>query len=128
VNPDIPLHDIRPLVDVPDNSIWLFSAVVLVSIIILVVLAIFTVRFFKKGKNQPKILLEDLKNIDTNNSKEAAYSITYLGELLLEKSSSPELFENLTQKLEPFKYRKEVPALDERTIELYNLYVESIDA
>lgn len=128
MNPDIPLHDIRPLVDVPDNSIWLFSAVVLVSIIILVVLAIFTVRFFKKGKNQPKILLEDLKNIDTNNSKEAAYSITYLGELLLEKSSSPELFENLTQKLEPFKYRKEVPALDERTIELYNLYVESIDA
>jgi len=128
VNPDIPLHDIRPLVDVPDNSIWFFSAVVLVSIIILIALTIFIIRFFKKSKNQTKILLEELKNIDTSNSKEAAYSITHLGELLLKKSTSPELFENLTQKLEPFKYRKEVPALDERTIELYNLYVESINA
>jgi len=128
MNPDIPLHDIKPLVDVPDNSIWLFSGVVIISIIILVALIIFAIRFFKKSKNQPKILLEELKNIDTKNSKEAAYSITHYGELLLEKSSSPELFDNLAQRLEPFKYRKEVPALDERTIKLYNLYVESINA
>jgi len=128
MNPDIPLHDIKPLVDVPDNSIWLFSGVVIIFIIALVVVAIFAIRFFKKGKNQPKILLEELKNIDTKNSKEAAYSITHFGELLLENSSSPELFDNLAQRLEPFKYRKEVPSLDERTIELYNLYVESINA
>jgi len=128
MNPDIPLHDIKPLVDVPDNSIWFFSGVVIISIIALVAVTIFAIRFFKKAKNYPKILLEELKNIDTKNSKEAAYSITHFGELLLEKSSSPELFDNLTQRLEPFKYRKEVPSLDERTIELYNLYIESINA
>jgi len=128
MNPDIPLHDIKPLVDVPDNSIWLFSAVVIISLVVLVTLIIYAMRFFKKGKNSPKIWLEELKNIDINQPKEAAYSITHLGELLLEKSNSPELFENLVQRLEPFKYRKEVPSLDERTIELYNLYIGSINA
>ena len=75
-----------------------------------------------------KIWLDKLKNLDINNAKEAAYSITHYGALLKEKSKSPEIFESLSQKLEPYKYRKEVPSLDERTIELYNLYVESINA
>jgi len=128
MKPDIPLHDIKPLVDVPDNSLWLFSAVVLFSILLLVAIIYFLLKLRKSKFDEKKLWLKELKNIDVNNAKEAAYAITEFGEKLLANSTAPELFDTLNERLEQFKYRKEVPNLDARTIELYNLFVESINA
>jgi hypothetical protein len=72
--------------------------------------------------------LNSLKNLDWSKSKQSAYEATELGRKLTEENErAKEIYHQLVPMLEPYKYRKEVPALDDETLKQYNLLVHIID-
>jgi signal transduction histidine kinase len=127
---DIPLHDIKPLVDVPDNSFTIFIAVVILGVILLAVVIYFLYKYFSKAKkiNQRKVNFEALSNIDFSDPKKAAYEITKYG-LIFENDSERvyEAYHNLNTKLTSYKYKKEVENIDEETLGYYNILLGMID-
>jgi flagellar biosynthesis/type III secretory pathway M-ring protein FliF/YscJ len=109
------LKDIKPLVAVPDNSLWM----VLSIMIGLLLVALLLYLWFKKPKRKrrkqrtPKEqALQNLATIDFDKTKEAVYTFSENLHILLPQEQK-EAFEKLLKKLEVYKYKKSVPALSE---------------
>ena len=77
--------------------------------------------------NLKKDYLEELKNIDWQDTKKAAYNITHYGRLLATDEKKKELFSELELLLEKYKYKKSVEKVDENTRDKYNQYVQVAD-
>lgn len=66
------LHDIKELEKIPDNSIFIFSALVFISILIILVILFLLIKYFKNKKiSERKIYFNILKNIDFEDSKKS---------------------------------------------------------
>ena len=127
---DIPLHDIKPLVEVPDNSfIYLVSIGVLLAIA-LVFLLVVMYKMYKKSKivSLRKVNLKKIHAVDMSNAKEAAYQISAYGILLAQSEKQMQILENLDKRLDQYKYRKEVSSIDEETLREYKDFLEALDA
>lgn len=127
---DIPLHDIKPLVEVPDNSfIYLVSIGVLLAIA-LVFLLVVMYKMYKKSKivSLRKINLKKIHAVDMSNAKEAAYQISAYGKLLAQSEKQMQILENLDKRLDQYKYRKEVSSIDVETLKEYKDFLEALDA
>lgn len=124
------LRDIKPLLEIPDSSYYLFLGLVALASILFIAMVWFLVKkFWKKKKvNLQKLYFEQFQNLDWSNSKQAAYEATELGrKLTLENERAKEIYLQLLPMLEPYKYRKEVPSLDDETLKQYKLLVHIID-
>ncbi len=126
---DIPLHDIMPLVDVPDMSIYWFSALVVISLLIFTGgMMWFTQWKRAKNINKRQAHYEILQNIDLENPKQSAYIISK--EALFFAYDNEQMlngYKNLFTRLEPYKYAPTVEKIDEETIGYYYQYLEMID-
>lgn len=127
---DIPLHDIKPLVEVPDNSLIYAGIVAFVLVLAVILAAVWIYRRFTQAKAEDlrKSYLQKIHNIDTNNAKQAAYEISAYGRLLAENERAKDMLDNLDTRLGKYKYKKEVEALDEETLGYYKLFLEVLDA
>ncbi len=127
---DIPLHDIKPLVEVPDNSLVVLITVVIISLVLLGLLAMWILSLYKETKEQKlrKSYLEKIHNIDTSNAKEAAYEMSYYGQRLAKEKNEIDMLESLEIRLSEYKYKKDVNELDEETLSYYKLFLEVLDA
>ena len=127
---DIPLHDIKPLVEVPDNSLAILIAVVIVSLVLLGALTIWILSLYKETKEQKlrKLYLEKIHHIDISNAKEAAYEMSYYGQRLAKEKREIDMLESLETRLKEYKYKKDVNKLDEDTLAYYKLFLEVLDA
>lgn len=127
---DIPLHDIKPLVEVPDNSLIYAGIVAFVLVLAVILTAVWIYRRFTQAKAEDlrKSYLQKIHNIDTNNAKQAAYEISAYGRLLAENERAKDMLDNLDTRLGKYKYKKEVEALDEETLGYYKLFLEVLDA
>ena len=127
---DIPLHDIKGLVDVPDYSLYYFIAVITVVLVVLGGVIYLGYRYLKH-KNRFDIRKEHLKrfkNIDLNNTKQAAYDLTRYGLTFRDDSSRhAKHYELMVQHLEPFKYKKEVEKFDSETLRHIHNFEEMLD-
>lgn len=123
---ELPLRDIKPLMEVPDNSIYFFSGIVIVGILILGLIIYAIIKMVKKrGEiNLRKMYLQRLKEVDLSDAKGAAYEITYCLHSLEIEPKNIEMAHNLIERLEKYKYRKEVTPLDEDVKSYYHLMVE----
>lgn len=124
------LRDIKPLLEIPDSSYYLFLMLVFLLIALLLVVVGFLVKkFWKKKKVDMKIVyLHHLKKLDWRDAKYSAYEATHLGRLLtLENARTREIYEQFVPMLERYKYQKEVPEADAATLRQYNLLVHVID-
>ena len=113
---DIPLHDIKPLVEVPDNSLMIAIVIVaLVLTLIFVPLMIWVWKRLKKAKaiNLKKVYLDKIHNIDTNNAKQAAYEISEYARHIVSTDKEKSLLEDLDSRLSQYKYKKSVEKLDD---------------
>ena len=129
-NYDIPLHDIKPLLEVDDYSFYYFLGALSVLIILLIGIIYLVYKYFKKRNayNKRKEYINNINNLDINDTKKTAYQISFYGELF--KDDSPrhaEMFQNLTQRLESYKYKKTVDKFDKETIGYIDLYKEMLD-
>ena len=123
------LRDIKPLLDIPDDSYTLFVVLaVFMGIIILTLLFLFFRRFFvNRKKDMKKVYLQRIKNVDWKHPKQAAYEVTFFGRLLADEPRVKEIYNQIVPMLEPYKYRKDVPPVDEVTLRQYDLLVHIID-
>jgi hypothetical protein len=128
---DIPLHDIKPLVEVPDDSLSMLMILLAIIVgLILLGLMYWLYRFFqeKKAVDLRKMYLEKLHAVDTTQSKEAAYTISQYGHLLAKSEREMELLRTLDERLSEYKYKKEVNAIDKETLGYFQLFLEVVDA
>jgi len=128
---DIPLHDIKPLVDVPDNSFMLLMIIASVIIgVIVLVIAIWLWKLFKKNKevNLKKVYMKKMNAIDISNAKQAAYEISEYGRKLASTDKELALLESLDNHLNQYKYKKSVEQIDEETLAHFKVFLEVLDA
>lgn len=127
---DIPLHDIKPIVEVEEYSLYFFLGAVFVAVVFVCLIVYFIYRWMKKRNtfNIRKEHFRLLSSLDLSNAKESAYAITILGATF--KDDSPrhhEMYENLTNRLEEYKYKKEVGEFEREVLGYIELYKEMID-
>lgn len=129
-NFDIPLHDIKPIVEVQEYSIYLFIFLLVVALFLLLALGYILWRFVQKRSRYNK-RAEDkkaLESISFEDPKKAAYALTLYGATFSNDSTRhTEMYQNLLGRLEQYKYKKRVASIDEETLSYYQLYKEMCD-
>lgn len=127
---DIPLHDIKPLVEVPDNSLLYLGIVGFALTTLVILIAVWIYRRFGKAKAEDlhKSYMQKIQKVDTSDAKQAAYEISSYGRFLAQSERAKDMLDNLDKRLSKYKYKKEVEALDEETLGYYKLFLEVLDA
>ena len=123
------LRDIKPLLEIPDNSYYLYFGLITLGIFILSLSVFFIGRKFilNRQESVAKRQLKVLKEVDWSNSKKAAYRVTELGRKLVHDKRSEEIYAQILPLLERYKYKKEVVSVNEETLKQYNLLVHILD-
>jgi len=128
--PEIPLHDIKPLVEIHEYSLYYFSALVLLGILVLAGIIYLIVKFFQ-ARNAFNIRKEHLKllnKVDFSDPKRSAYDLTFYGATF--EHDTPrhhEMYEEMLGKLEAYKYKKNVSKIEGEVREYVDLYRGMID-
>jgi hypothetical protein len=123
------LRDIKPLLEIPDSSFYIYwGLIVFVTLLGLAILFFIAKRVWDNRKvNLAKGYLEALKKIDWGDTKKSAYDATHYARLLATDERRKELFSQLEPMLEQYKYKKVVDDIDEETRKKFNLYVQVTD-
>ena len=123
------LRDIKPLLEIPDNSFYLYWGVIGFALLLLLAILFFVIKKLWENRktNVAKGYLEKLKAIDWNDAKHSAYEVTHYARLLATDERRKELFSQLEPMLEQYKYKKEVEAVDRDTNNTFNLFVQVAD-
>lgn len=123
------LKDIKPLLEIPDNSLYLYwGLIAFVSILVMATLFFVIKKLWDNKKvNLAKAYLKILKELDWSQTKHAAYQATHYGRLLATDARRKELFTQLEPMLEAYKYKKVVDQIDDETQKHFNLYVQVVD-
>jgi len=123
------LRDIKPLLEIPDSSYYIYWGLIGFGSLLLIGILFFVAkRVWENRKiNLAKGYLQALKDIDWEDSKKSAYEATQYARLLATDERKKELFSQLEPMLEKYKYKKEVDEIDEETRKHFNLYVQVAD-
>ncbi|MDA3945376.1 MAG: hypothetical protein PF439_01680 [Helicobacteraceae bacterium] len=127
---DIPLHDIKPLMEVPDSSLMLLTVISAVVIMVLSGALFLLYRFMKDRKtvNLRKEHYKILNEVNFRDPKKAAYDITEYGRLFsVDSERLNSAYANLVSRLEPYKYKRVVDAIDEESLGYFKIYLGMID-
>ncbi len=123
------LKDIKPLLEIPDSSYYIYWGLIDFAIFLGVAIVFFVVKKLWDNRkiNLAKGYLESIKKIDWNDTKKSAYEATHYARLLATDERRKELFSQLEPMLEQYKYKKEVDEIDQDTKNKFNLYVQVAD-
>jgi len=125
---NIKIHDIKSLVEIPDFSIYIYILLISVAVF-LVLLVLFLI--YKIIKNRKKDFRKEyfkiLEEIDFQDSKQCAYTITKYARLLAVSQREKKLAEELIDELEQYKYKKDVKEIDEDIKILFSRFMDSVD-
>ena len=123
------LRDIKPLLEIPDSSFYIYWGLIGFGVLLLLGILFFAgKKLWEKRKiNLAKGYLERLKAIDWKDAKHSAYEATHYARLLATDERKKELFSQLEPMLEKYKYKKEVDEVDVETKNKFNLFVQVAD-
>ncbi len=123
------IKDIKPLLEIPDISYYIYWGLISFGITLVTIIIFFLIkRLWQSRKvNRAKEYLRELKKIDWSDTKESAYKATHYARLLATDDRKRELFSQLEEMLEQYKYKKEVNEVDDDTQAKFNLYVQVAD-
>ncbi|MGA1932830.1 hypothetical protein ACH5BF_08940 [Arcobacter sp. YIC-464] len=125
---EIKLHDIKELVVIPDNSIFIFSFLIFLGVILLLSIAIFIIKLLKnRKKDLRKEYFEILENLDYNDSKKSAYIITKYVRVLARSQREIKIANELIEELSEYKYKKEVKDIDTNTKAKLSTFMDIVD-
>jgi hypothetical protein len=129
VDPSAQLRDIKPLLEIPDNSFYLYWGLIGFGIFLGLMILFFVAKKFweSRKENLAKQYLAELKKIEWEDSKSSAYAETHYARLLATDERRKELFSQLEPMLEQYKYKKVVDEVDQDTMNQFNLYVKVTD-
>ena len=123
------LRDIKPLLEIPDSSYYIYWGLITFGILLAVGILFFVLKKLWDNRkiNLAKGYLEAIKKIDWVDTKKSAYEATHYARLLATDERRKELFSQLEPMLEKYKYKKEVDEVDTDTRNKFNLYVQVAD-
>lgn len=123
------LRDIKPLLEIPDSSYYVYWGLISLGILLAVGVLFFVLKKLWDNRkiNLAKGYLEAIKKIDWSDTKKSAYEATHYARLLATDERRKELFSQLEPMLEKYKYKKEVDEVDVDTRNKFNLYVQVAD-
>ena len=108
------LHDIKGIVEVTDYSFYYLLATVGVSVMVLIVIGVMLYKYLTKKDmlTQKKVAMDLLEKFEFGDTKESVYEFSHLAQYAVNDTQRREL-EELLAELELYKFKKEVPELDE---------------
>ena len=123
------LRDIKPLLEIPDSSYYIYWGLLSFAIFLAVAILFFIAKklWDNRKVNLAKGYLEAIKKIDWNDTKKSAYEATHYARLLATDERRKILFSQLEPMLEKYKYKKEVESIDQDTRNKFNQYVQVAD-
>lgn len=123
------LRDIKPLLEIPDSSYYIYWGLIDLAILLVVAIVFFVAKKLWDNRkiNLAKGYLDAIKKIDWKETKKSAYEATHYARLLATDERRKELFSQLEPLLEQYKYKKEVDIVDQDTLNKFNLYVQVAD-
>ena len=123
------LRDIKPLLEIPDSSYYIYWGLILFAVFLGLSIVFFVAKKLWDNRkiNLAKGYVEKLKAIDWSDTKRSAYAATHYARLLATDERKRELFSQLEPLLEQYKYKKEVEVVDVETQNQFNLYVQVAD-
>ena len=123
------LKDIKPLLEIPDSSYYIYWGLIGFGVLLLLAILFFIAKELWEHRkiNLAKGYVEALKKIDWKDTKKSAYEATHYARLLATDERKKELFSQLEPMLKQYKYKKVVDAVDEETKNKFNLYVQVAD-
>ncbi len=123
------LQDIKPLIHQSDYSLFLLIATLLLGIALGLFLFKRVYRYMldKCKIDCEKYFYHKFSSIDWSNPKEAAYQATRYGLALAKDRRRRELYLQLREHLDKYKYTKDVQEVDDETLNYYNLYKQVCD-
>lgn len=123
------LRDIKPLLEIPDSSYYVYWGLIGTAILLALGVLFFVLKKLWDNRkiNLEKAYLEAIKSIDWVDTKKSAYEATHYARLLATDERRKELFAQLEPMLEQYKYKKEVAQVDTDTRNKFNLYVQVAD-
>lgn len=122
------IHDIKDIVKIPDNSIFVYFTLIFFAFIILLCIIIFIIKYFKnKKEDKRKIYFNILKDIEFKDSKSDAYTITKYLRLLVNDDREKRLAEDIINGLEVYKYKRNVSSIDTNTKNKLTTLLDIID-
>jgi len=127
---EIILHDIKPLLEIQEYSLYYFLLLMAFSIALIATIIFFLVKYFRSKNNFTlrKEHFESLNNIDFSDSKRSAYDITFYGATFKNDSlQTKEEYEKLLEKVEEYKYKKNVNSINEDVKKQLTKYRELVN-
>jgi len=120
------LRDIKPLLEIPDSSYYIYWGLIIFATLLLIGILFFVAKKLWENRkvNLAKGYLEAIQKINWVDTKKSAYEATHYARLLATDERKKELFSQLEPLLEQYKYKKEVGELDQDTQNKFNLYVQ----
>ena len=127
---EIPLHDIKPIIEIQEYSLYYFVALSGVVLLLLFALGYLAYSYLKNKKsyNIRAVHFGQLQTLSLADPKKAAYAITLYGATFRQDTARHErAYELLVEQLEPYKYKKVVESFDGATQRAFENYLGMID-
>ncbi|WP_151900810.1 hypothetical protein [Sulfurimonas hydrogeniphila] len=127
---EIPLHDIKPLIEIHEYSLYYLIGVSLLVVLILLGFIYLAYKWMQNRKKYNKRAehYKRLFSVDYSNPKKAAYDLTFYGATFKDDSERHlKAYENMLQILQKYKYKKNVENFDTDTLHVIELYKGMID-
>lgn len=123
------LRDIKPLLEIPDSSYYIYWGFIILASLLIVGILFFVIKKLWENRkvNLAKGYVAALKAIDWSDTKKSAYQATHYARLLATDERKKEIFSQLEPMLEQYKYKKKVEDVDTETRNKFNLYVQVAD-
>lgn len=123
------LKDIKGIVEVTDYSLWWLLGLIAAAALFLgaVLYLLKRKRRIRRRflKSPEELARERIESIDFDDPKSVAYTFVEDVARFVDEKSAPE-YARLAKALEPYKYKKEVPAMDDRLKEEIRKFIEEI--
>ncbi len=122
------LVDIKDFVKVDDSSLYLFSSLVILGVLVAGFMLWKVISHFKnRKKSQRQIAREALLSLEFTDSKQASYKVSKFAPFLIQNDAQKELLQDLLKELEKYKYQKTVPPMDEQDKNKIKMFMEACD-
>ncbi len=123
------ISDIKPIVEISDYSLIILIITILIALFLAYKLFKYSYNYAKRNCkiDCDKYYFYKYCQADWSNPKEAAYIATKYGAILAQDKRRKELFAQLRQRVDKYKYKVDVGKVDEETLNYYNLYKQVCD-
>lgn len=126
----IQIKDIKPLIAIHDDGIYFLLVLIVIGVVAVLAVGYLLVRWYKHkhvvSTRQENYRLLGLVNF--NDPKKAAYDVTKYGYIFKDDTArNREMYENIVQRLQGYKYKAKVDLIDDETRSYIELYRGMID-